>query len=773
MQTTPQADAPIHEPRTPAPSLAPLYELLHVLGRGGMATVYLARESKHGRQVAVKVLDRDTLDDVESERFLLEIHLTARLSHPHIVPLLDSGKAEGRPYYVMPFVDGGTLRVRTEAGPLDAAEAIKLAGEVADALAYAHAQGVLHRDVKPENIILSGRSAVVTDFGLARALQAVDEVDGRPADMVAGLGTPAYMSPEQAAGGSEIDERSDVYSLGAVLYEMLTGEPPFTGATPLAVIAKRFTEPPPSPRSKRAEVDEALDALVRRALAFEPTERYASAAELGDAIERVGRAVSERSTQVTTEEIAAAVPSVAVLPFENPSDDAEVDFLASGIAEDIVTSLVRAGRVRVAGRGSAVVMADAKADVRAISERLGVRTVLMGSVRRSGDRVRVSASLVNGADGFQMWAERFDRTMDDLFAVQDEIAEYISGALHGTLGAVTGESPVLSGPGARARRVTTPEAYNAYLRGRHMLGRRTAQDMRASIAWFHQAIRLDDGFAAAHAAVADARGLLGVYGEDEPAATFEAARKAASRALLLEPALPAAHSALGVIQAGYDWNFAAAEQSFAASLAGRADATAHQWLATMVLLPQSRFEEAFVAVRRALRLDPLSLSARSTLTVSLLYARRFDEAVHAARETLDLESRFALAHFFHAQALLAQGDVTGAVRAAEKARELSGNSGETLALAAFAYGASGDRTAARSLAIELRARVGTRYVADSHLALAELGAGDADAALTLLERAVEDRVTDLIWLDVRPVWDALRGVPRFQALSARRAALAR
>ncbi len=764
MQTPTSAHVPPIEPRTPPPSLAPLYELLRVLGQGGMATVYLARESKHGRQVAVKVLDRNDLDDTESARFLLEIHLTARLSHPHIVPLLDSGRAEGRPFYVMPFVDGGTLRVRTEAGPLDAVEAIKLAGEVADALAYAHAQGVLHRDVKPENIILSGRSAVVTDFGLAQALQAVDDVEGRPADAIVGLGTPAYMSPEQAAGGDEIDERSDVYSLGAVLYEMLTGEPPFTGATPLAIIAKRFTEPPPSPKAKRADVHEALDALVVRALAFEPAERYASAAELGDAMERVGRVVSERSTRSHTAESAAVVPSVAVLPFENVAGDAEVDFLASGITEDIVTSLVRAGRVRVAGRGSSVVMADAKADVRAISERLGVRTVLMGSVRRSGDRVRVSATLVNGADGFQMWAERFDRTMDDVFAVQDEIAEHISSALHGTLGAVTGESPILTGDGARARRVTTPETYNAFLRGRHLLNRRTAESMRESLEWFHQAIRADDGFASAHAAVADARGLLGVYGEDPPDTTFEAARTAASRALLLEPALPAAHSALGVVQAGYDWDFAAAERSFAASLEGRADATAHQWLATMVMLPQSRFDEAFVAVRRALRLDPLSLSARSTLTVSLLYARRFDEAVHAARETLDLEPRFALAHYFLAQALLALGDHAGAVDAAEQARALSGNSGETLALAAFAYGASGDRTRARSLASELHARVGSRYVADSHLALAELGAGDDDVALALLERAVVSRVTDLIWLDVRPVWDAVRDRPRFQAI---------
>ena len=771
MDTSPTADSQAHEPTPPAgidgapPSLAPLYELVRVLGRGGMATVYLARESKHGRQVAVKVLDRDELDESETSRFLLEIHLTARLSHPHIVPLLDSGSAGGRPYYVMPFVDGGTLRVRVEQGALDAADAIRLAGEVADALAYAHAQGVLHRDVKPENIILSGRSAVVTDFGIARALQAIGDTEGRPADEVVAMGTPAYMSPEQAAGGDEVDERSDVYSLGAVLYEMLTGEPPFSGRTPLAVIAKRFTEPPPSPRAKRAEVHEALDALVRRAMAFDPSERFASAAELGDAMERVGRAVDARESSGALEAATAVVPSVAVLPFEHTAGDAEVDFLAGGITEEIATSLARAGRVRVAGRGSAFVMADAKSDVREISERLGVRTVLMGSVRRAGTQLRVSASLINGADGFQLWAERFDRTMDDLFAVQDEIAEQITAALHGTLGTVTAENAVGDGARATLRHVTTPDAYNAFLRGRHLLNRRTGQDMQGAVQWFERTLRLDVRFAPAHAALADAWALLGVYGELPPEEAFEAARVSATGALTLDPTLSAAHAVLGTIQAGFDWDFATAERSFAASIAGTPDATAHQWLATMVLLPRARFDEAFVAVRRALRLDPLSLSARSTLTVALLYARRFDEAVHAARETLDIEPRFALAHFFHAQALLALGDVPSAITAAERARELSGESGETLALAAHAHGVGGDRLRAQSLSQALQDRAGSRYVAGSHLALARLGLGDTDAALELLEQAVETRVTELIWLGVRPVWDALREHPRFQALA--------
>lgn len=727
-----------------------------------MATVYLALETKHGRQVAVKVLDRDDLDESGASRFLVEIHLTARLSHPHIVPLLDSGSAEGRPFYVMPFVDGGTLRVRTERGPLETGEALKLAGEVADALAYAHAQGVLHRDVKPENIILSSKSAVVTDFGLARALEA-GGLNQTRTDVSIAVGTPAYMSPEQAAGDSDVDERSDVYSLGAVIYEMLTGDAPFDGDSNIAVIARRFTEPPPSPRTKRADVHEAVDELVRRAMAFEPSARYASAAELGDAIERVARAADDLDAANTSREIAREVPSIAIMPFHNVTKDPDDDFLASGITDELLTALARGGKIRVAGRGSSVVLAGASFDARAVCERLGVRTVLTGSVQRSGKRIRVSAQLVNGADGFQLWADRFDRSMDDLFDVQDEIAQRISAELRGKLLMTPSPSVVA----VASRSAVNPDAYSTYLRAGHMLNKRTVPDMQLAREWFELALTLDANFAAAHAGLANAWALLGVYGAVEPHKGFGNAHRAVDAALKLDPDVATAHAVRGVIQAGYEWDFAAAEASFQQSIAIASEATAHQWLATMVLLPQARFEEAFAAVRRALRADPLSLSARSTLTVALLYARRFNEAVHSALETLDLEPRFAVAHFFLAQALSTLGDRRGAVEAAERACDFSARSGECVAFAAYAHGANGNLAGAITLHAELVERSITKYVSASHLALSALGTGDKNLALDLLDRAIEDRATDMIWLRVRPVWDALADSPRFQSLLSR------
>ena len=741
-------------------ALAPLYEVQKVLGRGGMATVYLARETKHGRQVAVKVLDDDSFDDAGTERFLFEIHLTAHLSHPHIVPLLDSGNAGGKPFYVMPFVGGGTLRVRIDDGPLDAGQVLKLAGEVSDALAYAHAQGILHRDVKPENIMMSGRSAVVTDFGIARALRAVGEADAHALEAGIAMGTPAYMSPEQAAGDDDLDERSDVYSLGVVMYEMLTGAPPFVGNTVFALMAKRFVEPPPSPRAKRVDLSQEVDALVMRAMAVTPTDRYASAAEFCDAIARVRVALDAPPDAMVPGSSAAVLPSVAVLPFENATGDSDDDFVASGITDEVLTSLAKGGGIRVAGRGSAFVLAGQQADARAICERLGVRAVLMGSVRRSGQRLRVTAQLINGADGFHLWSDRFDRTMDDLFAVQDEIAGYISTALRGAL--------LSTVPPAEAPRPTvSPDAYHAYLRGRHLLSQRTTAAMQAAQEWFTRALARDAHFAAAHAGLAETWALLGVYGALAPRASFDQARREAQLALADDPSLAAAHAVLGLVHAGFDWDLVRAAQSFDASARAVPAPNAYQWLATMVLLPRGRFDEALSAVGHALRIDPLSLAARSTLTVAFLYSRRFEEAIHAARETLELDPHFSLAHYFLAQALSALGDTTGAVESAARACELSGRSGETVAFAAYAHGRAGHADEAARYAADLRARINDRYVSASHLALVALGTGDTDAALSHLDHAVEARATELIWLGVRPAWDVLRGHPRFEHIMAR------
>ena len=377
-----------------------------------MATVYLADDVRHDRSVAVKVLRPDVAQSIGAERFLREIHLAAKLSHPHILPLFDSGEANGLVYYVMPNVEGFSLRDRlTKDLKLPVEEALRVTREVADALDYAHRRGVVHRDIKPENIMLHEGHAMIADFGVGKALSEVDGAAFTQAGL--SIGTPAYMSPEQASGDT-IDGRSDIYSLGCVFYEMLTGEQPFTGPTAQAVIAKRFVQTPADVSGLREGVSRVIADVVARALAREPVDRFDTGAALNSAL-----AEPARRTQ-------APDKSIAVLPFANMSSDPENEFFADGITEEILNALAQIPDLRVAGRTSSFSFKAKNADLRLIGDKLGVRNVLEGSVRRAGDRVRITAQLIDVTDGYHLWSERYDREIKDVFAVQDEIATAIA-----------------------------------------------------------------------------------------------------------------------------------------------------------------------------------------------------------------------------------------------------------------------------------------------------------------------------------------------------------
>ncbi len=401
------------------------YAIERELGHGGTALVFLGRDPKHERVVAIKVLRPELAVALGAERFLREIKLTARLNHPHILPLLDSGEAAGFLYYVMPYVEGESLRDRLVREPqLPVEEALIIAREVADALEYAHQQGVVHRDIKPENILISAGHAVVADFGIARAIQAAGAQTVTQTGML--LGTPAYMSPEQAAGESELDGRSDIYSLGCVLYEMWAGAPPFTGLTAQAVIAMRFTHRPPEVSSVRDGVPVWGSRAVARALARDPAERYATAAQLAAAL-----IAPEPGSPAERE--APTDKSIAVLPFTNMSSDPEIEYFGDGIAEEIINALAQLPGLRVAGRSSAFSFKGKREDLRVIGDKLSVGTVLEGSVRKAGAQLRITAQLVNVADGYHLWSERFDREPEDVFAIQEEIARTIAERLQVSL----------------------------------------------------------------------------------------------------------------------------------------------------------------------------------------------------------------------------------------------------------------------------------------------------------------------------------------------------
>jgi len=500
----------------PADDLAGRYRIEREVGQGGMAKVYLARDVRHERDVALKVMQPELSASVGRDRFLREIRLAALLAHPNVLPLYDSGEVNGALYYVMPFVKGPTVRDRlTAEGRIAVDEAVRIAVEVAEALDHAHRHGVVHRDIKPENIMLQDGHALVADFGVARAMS--DAAGDTVTRAGVSVGTPAYMSPEQAAGET-VDGRSDLYSLGCVLYEMLAGEPPFTGTSVQAVIAKRFVQTPVDINVLRDGIPRPVARALQRTLARLAIDRPGSAAELLELL----RAADEEAPSTSL------VPprSIAVLPFTSLSPDRDVDFIGDGIAEDVINALSRVDGLQVAGRMSAFSFKGRQVDVREVRDKLHVATVLEGSVRKAGSRIRITAQLTDASDGYQLWSERYDRELVDLFAVQDEIAGAIASRLALTF-APRDESQA---------RVTVGEveAYELTVRGRALVAQR-GRKILDGIACLEQAIALAPERAPAHAALGNAYRVRAQYGMGTLADDHQRAHAALQRALALDP----------------------------------------------------------------------------------------------------------------------------------------------------------------------------------------------------------------------------------------------
>ncbi len=738
--------------------LADRYRLERELGRGGMARVYLAHDLKHDRPVALKVLHPDLGAALGPERFLREILTAARLQHPNILTVFDSGTAApaaGDPagwpllWFSMPFIEGESVRdrLRREA-PLPVDDAVAITCEVAEALEYAHGRDVLHRDIKPENILLFRGRALVADFGIARALSEDDAADAaRLTQTGLALGTPAYMSPEQASGDGRLDARSDVYSLGCVLFEMLAGEPPFTGSTALAVIAKRFTDTVPVPSQTGRALPPELERIVVRALAPSPAARFPSAGAFAAAL-RAGEPWSHR-THATAEPRRSAPPSVAVLPFANRSPSPDDEYFADGMTDELINALAKVRGLHVVSRTSCFAFKGRSEDAREIGRRLQVATVLEGSIRRAGPRLRVATQLINVADGFLLWSESFDREAEDVFAIQDEIARAISGALRVRLLDPRAEAMV--------RRPTDDlEAYQLYLKGRQSWNRRTEQDLQDAMRAFDQALARDPAFALAHAGVADTWALLGFYSAAPPGEVFPRAKRAARRALDLEPALAEAYPALAYSAMYYDWDWIEAELAFRRALELHPGyANAHQWYANFLSV-MGRAEEAIATFERALALDPLSALKYAALGWGCYFARRYERGERECRRGVELESTNVVAHGWMMLNLLGLGRREEAVAAAEETARLSGHGVSSLGLLGYAYGAAGRRNDARSVLERLITISATRYISQYDVALIHLSLGHADAAMEWLQRGHAERDHQMVFLKVDPRLDPLR-----------------
>ncbi len=699
------------------------YEVEREIGRGGMATVYRADDLRHNRPVAIKVLHSHLAESLGPERFLREIQIAGRLQHPHIVPMYDSGRAGDLLYYVMPFVEGESLRQRLQRQhrlPLE--DAVQIARSIAAALDYAHRQQVIHRDIKPENVMMHDGEAVVTDFGIAKAISAAASNSLTQTGMA--VGTPSYMSPEQASGEVEIDGRADVYSLGAMLYEMVTGSAPFTGPNMQAIMAKLFMEQVPPVRDARPDAPEFLDQAITKSLAKTPAARFATASQFAQAL-------TWPSGTSTPPETKANTKSIAVLAFSDMSPQHDQDFFCEGIAEEIINALSKVQALRVASRTSSFAFKGKSEDISEIGRKLKVATVLEGSVRKAGDRLRVTAQLVNVVDGYHLWSERFDRQLEDVFAIQDEIAGSIVKALR----------LVLSEDEKRAIEkspIVNVQAYEFYLRGRQYFHQWSRTSIQYARRMFERAIEIEPEYALAYTGIADCCAFLYMYW-DGSKSNLDGADAASRRALELDSNLAAAHASRG----------------FALSLS-------------------KRYSEARPAFERALQLDPKLFEAYYLFARACLQEGKLDEAAKNFAKAAEVRPEDYQAM------LLATGPLKGLGREQDAADnihrgmqrldrhlELHPDDPRALYLGAGALMQLGQRDRALDWVRKAHDSNPSDSMVLYNVACVYALGGMKDDALTCLEKAVECGFGHREWLEHDSDLTLLRGEQRFVELQKR------
>jgi len=693
-------------------ALADRYEIDRELGRGGMAVVFLGKDLKHDRSVAIKVLRPELTATLGAERFLREIQIAAKLNHPHIVPLFDSGDAEGLLYYVMPFIDGESLRVTVvRAGSLPLDEALGIARAVASALTYAHENGVIHRDIKPENVLLSGGEAVVTDFGIARAISAA----GGMALTMEGLvvGTLGYMSPEQASGSSDIDSRTDVYSLGCVLYEMLVGRAPGRWIDIQSANTGRVPKAPKEDRVQLDQLPRGVERILVRALAKEPSDRFSTAEEFVEAL-------------VAKDAKLAGSPhkTIAVLPFSNLSADPDNEYFSDGITEEITNALTKIRSMRVASRTSAFVHKGSDLDVREIGLTLGVDHVLEGSVRREGDRIRLTAQLVTVEDGCHLWSDRYDRELQDVFAIQDELSQSIVQALRVALSEEEREA---------MSRVPTEDvqAYDYYLRGRQFFHQFRRKALSFARQMFEKAIEIDPEYALAYTGIADCSSFLYMNWGSHPS-DLEDAAEACHRALELNPELAEAHSTHG-----------------------------------LVLTQRGKHDEAQAAFDTAIRLDPKLFEARYFYARACFQQGKMEMAARLFEQAADVREDYQ-ARFFAAQSYAALGREPEAEASYRRALyvvndhlELNPDDARAVTMGAVSHCRVGDRGAGlewaeRAVMVDPE-DAGIAYNVACLYALE----GETGKAFDCLERAIGRGFGNRDWLERDPDLESIRNDPRF------------
>lgn len=771
------------------------YRIIEKLGAGGMGVVYKAEDTKLKRMIALKFLPPHvSLDNEAKERFMHEAQAASALDHNNICTIYEIGESEdGQMYMSMALYEGETLQDEIERGPLPLEEAINIAVQIAEGLAKAHEKDIVHRDIKPANIMItSDRVAKILDFGLAK-------LSGRTKLTKEGttIGTVAYMSPEQVRG-EKADHRTDIWALGVILYEMITGKSPFKGEYDQAIMYSIVNEEPEPLNTVRTEMQMELKQIVKKCLQKNPVNRYQHAEGLAVDLRRM-KAQSESGEKKVSrpaqwkwknryfiagaammvvillmvllprsktpeegiietsknESIPEWQNSIAVLPFKNISADKEQEYFCDGMTEQLITNLSNLPNIKVIANTSVMHFKNSNETIQQIAHELGVDHILDGSVRKSGNKIRVTAQLINTEDGSLLWAKDYDRALRDIFDLQDNLSNAIVEALRINL---TGEQRA-----AFTKRYTdNHEAYQLYLKGLYHARMYTPEGVNRAIEYFNKAIAIDPNYSLAYDGLAYcyyAGSWWSPWNEVIPKA-----RAFAKKALEIDPTLAEAHSSLGVIYTWADYDWSAAEQEFKQAISLNPNAaSAHLWYG-FLLLVLGQSDESIAEFSRAVELDPLSAEANTSLGAILFYLNRYDEAMKQLRTTIELEPNYWFAHLYHARVQEQKGNFDAAISELEETKSMKGAAWEVWSAQGYAYAVSGNKDMAQKIIYELKEQSKQSFVPPYNLATVYAGLGEKDRAFEYLEKEYEQGYYYLCYLGVDPELDSLRSDPRFATL---------
>jgi len=774
------------------------FRIIEKLGEGGMGVVYKAVDTRLDRPVALKFLPDNMAKDPQAlERFRREARAASALNHPGICTIYDIGAQDGRTFIAMEFIDGETLRSHIHGKPLPLEETLTLGIQIAEALDAAHAEGIIHRDIKPANILVTKRGqAKVLDFGLAKLVLKGVATEIPDSTSIVGIisGTPSYMSPEQVRGDN-LDPRTDIFSLGLLLYEMATGRQAFSGSTGGAIIEAVLTRAPVPAHNINPDIPPELEEIINKALHKDREQRQQHAAEIRAGLLRLERgtdsswkaapentasvSISTASQLQSTGEhtactstsqtqtgtlravrVSKIIDSLAVLPFENASRDPEHEYLSDGIAGSLINTLATVPKLRVMAQSTVFRYKGRALDPQAVGRELNVRAVLTGKIMQSGGSLRIGTELVDVATGTQLWGAQYDRPPGDIFAIQDEISGEISDKLRIKL--TRAEKKRLT-----KRQTDDPEAYGLYLKGRHHWNQWTEDGFYKAIEYFQQAVAKDPAYALAYTGVADSYVLLGWNSYLPPKDAFPKAKIAAMRALRLDPDLGEAHTPLSAMYWLHDWQWQEAEAEFKRSMAlSPAHPTASHWFAEF-LMTVGRHEEAIARMKSSQELDPLSLIISVAIGWTFYHARRYDDAIEQLRRTVELDPHYPITYWILGLLFRKMGSYELAIAEGEKGVKLSGGSYLMRAALAQTLATAGRRNEAIQVLDDLTKLATQKYVAPYFFAGIHIGLGENDRAIECLEKSYEEHSHWLLYLHLDPSMDALRSNPRFQDLLQR------